>query len=64
MDEDIFNHFDERVPVLEKDIEILIDMFNEFSQELSELRQKAKAPRWDLLGCKPPPFSFYRGLNL
>lgn len=58
MNEEYFDFFDERVSVLEKNVEILTDWLNEISPEIRELKLKANIPRWDLLGCKPP-FSFF-----
>ncbi len=58
MNEEYFDFFDERVSKLEKDIEVLVDWLNEVSPEIRELKLKANSPRWDLLGCKPPLYSF------
>ena len=58
MNEEYFDFFDERVSKLEKDIDVLVDWLNEISPEVRELKLKANVPRWDLLGCKPPSFSF------
>lgn len=47
-----------RMSHLEKTMEMLIDRLNEVSPETRELKLKANIPRWDLLGCKPPFYSF------
>jgi len=47
-----------RMSHLEKTMEMLIDRLNEVSPEVRELKLKANSPRWDLLGYKPPFYSF------
>lgn len=58
MNEEYFDFFDERVSVLEKNVEILTDWLNEISPEIRELTQKTKEDCSGFTRCKFL-FSFY-----
>jgi len=57
MEEDIFNHFDQRVSSLEENVEVLIGLFNYVSKEMHELKIQAAMLQTSTCGVQPPaPF--------
>lgn len=57
MEEDLFNHFDQRVSILEENVEVLIGLFNHVSKEMHELKIQAATLQMNPCGVQPPtPF--------